>query len=201
MHKLLNGFYNSSAVITSEFVESTQPQMLKNAFKTHRHNRKLWTFSMLVERIRANPKRVEIGDVETPLDSILETEQEQQNLNDEVCLLRDSPFRILRLNQHAGNSNSKSLSTESIKKREIKTIQMKQNEIQTSLFAWTQELHSSTNTCKDSMRVNKSADDLVNTVTWLAQSGLKMFLHKMRKSRQQFYRIRAVASINRNKNL
>lgn len=52
---------------------------------------------MLVERIRANPKRVEIGDVETPLDSILETEQEQQNLNDEVCLLRDSPFRILRV--------------------------------------------------------------------------------------------------------
>uniref|UniRef100_A0A1A9V4K6 Uncharacterized protein n=1 Tax=Glossina austeni TaxID=7395 RepID=A0A1A9V4K6_GLOAU len=104
MHKLLNSFYNSSAVITSEFVETTQPQMLKNAFKTHRHNRKLRTFSMLVERIRANPKRVEIGDVETPLDSILETEQEQQNINDEVCLLRDSPFRILRLYSYRPNA-------------------------------------------------------------------------------------------------
>ncbi|KAI9588498.1 hypothetical protein GQX74_004343 [Glossina fuscipes] len=96
MHKLLNGIYKSSAVITSELVETTQPQMLKNAFKTRHHSQKLWTFSMFVERIRANPKRVEIGDVETPLESILETEQEQQNLNDEVCLLRDSPFRILR---------------------------------------------------------------------------------------------------------
>uniref|UniRef100_A0A1B0BHB5 Uncharacterized protein n=1 Tax=Glossina palpalis gambiensis TaxID=67801 RepID=A0A1B0BHB5_9MUSC len=129
MHKLLNGIYNSSAVITSELVETTQPQMLKNAFKTRHHSQKLWTFSMFVERIRANPKRVEIGDVETPLESILETEQEQQNLNDEVCLLRDSPFRILR----------------------------------TSLCAWTQELHSSISKCECSMRVNKSADDLLNS--------------------------------------
>lgn len=50
---------------------------------------------MIIER-SAGPKRVEIAgdDAETPLEAILPAEQQ---LAEQVCLLRDSPFRILRV--------------------------------------------------------------------------------------------------------
>lgn len=55
---------------------------------------------MIIER-SAGPKRVEIAgdDAETPLEAILPAEQQ---LAEQVCLLRDSPFRILRVS--AANS-------------------------------------------------------------------------------------------------
>lgn len=61
-----------------------------------------WIFSMIIER-SAGPKRVEIAgdDAETPLEAILPAEQQ---LAEQVCLLRDSPFRILRVSVCAANS-------------------------------------------------------------------------------------------------
>lgn len=49
---------------------------------------------MIIER-SAGPKRVEIGgdDIDTPLEAILPVEP----IAEQVCLLRDSPFRILRV--------------------------------------------------------------------------------------------------------
>lgn len=57
---------------------------------------------MIIER-SAGPKRVEIAgdDAETPLEAILPAEQQ---LAEQVCLLRDSPFRILRVSVCAANS-------------------------------------------------------------------------------------------------
>lgn len=63
---------------------------------------------MIIER-SAGPKRIEIDgdDADTPLEAILPAEPPA-----EVCLLRDSPFRILRVSRsrmgsmqvRAGNS-------------------------------------------------------------------------------------------------
>lgn len=52
-----------------------------------------WIFSMIIER-SAGPKRIEIDgdDADTQLEAILPAEPPA-----EVCLLRDSPFRILRV--------------------------------------------------------------------------------------------------------
>jgi len=52
---------------------------------------------MIIER-SAGPKRVEIGgdDMDTPLEAILPVEP----IAEQVCLLRDSPFRILRVSLH-----------------------------------------------------------------------------------------------------
>jgi len=49
---------------------------------------------MIIER-SAGPKRVEIAgdDMDTPLEAILPVEPQAE----QVCLLRDSPFRILRV--------------------------------------------------------------------------------------------------------
>lgn len=57
---------------------------------------------MIIER-STGPKRVEIAgdDAETPLEAILPAEQQ---LAEQVCLLRDSPFRILRVSVCAANS-------------------------------------------------------------------------------------------------
>lgn len=50
---------------------------------------------MIIERATsAGNKRAEIEDVDTPLESILKPE-----LNEQVCLLRDSPYRILRVSE------------------------------------------------------------------------------------------------------
>lgn len=49
---------------------------------------------MIIER-SAGPKRVDMAgdDAESPLEAILPAEQQVE----QVCLLRDSPFRILRV--------------------------------------------------------------------------------------------------------
>lgn len=55
-----------------------------------------WIFSMIIER-SAGPKRVDMAgdDAESPLEAILPPEQPAE----QVCLLRDSPFRILRVSR------------------------------------------------------------------------------------------------------
>lgn len=60
-----------------------------------------WIFSMIIER-STGPKRVEIAgdDAETPLEAILPAEQQ---LAEQVCLLRDSPYRILRVSSAANS--------------------------------------------------------------------------------------------------
>lgn len=47
---------------------------------------------MIIERA-STPKGIEIEEAETPLDAILPPEP----VAEQVCLLRDSPFRILRV--------------------------------------------------------------------------------------------------------
>lgn len=56
---------------------------------------------MIIER-STGPKRVEIAgdDAETPLEAILPAEQQ---LAEQVCLLRDSPYRILRVSSAANS--------------------------------------------------------------------------------------------------
>ncbi|XP_050334009.1 transient receptor potential cation channel subfamily A member 1 isoform X3 [Bactrocera neohumeralis] len=90
MPKFLNGLYNSSG-ITPELVES-QPQLLSGSYRNKRQHGRFWIFSMIIERATsAGSKRAEIEDVDTPLESILKPEPSEQ-----VCQLRDSPYRILR---------------------------------------------------------------------------------------------------------
>ncbi|XP_069968388.1 transient receptor potential cation channel subfamily A member 1 isoform X7 [Bactrocera oleae] len=90
MPKLLNGLYNNSG-ITPELVES-QPQLLSGSYHNKRQHSKFWIFSMIIERATsAGSKRAEIEDIDTPLESILKPEP-----NEQVCQLRDSPYRILR---------------------------------------------------------------------------------------------------------
>lgn len=52
---------------------------------------------MIIER-SAGPKRVDMAgdDVESPLEAILPAEPQVE----QVCLLRDSPFRILRVSSN-----------------------------------------------------------------------------------------------------
>ncbi|XP_067644879.1 transient receptor potential cation channel subfamily A member 1 [Eurosta solidaginis] len=91
MPKLLNGLYNSAHHgISPELVEA-QPKLLSGSFRNKRQQGKFWIFSMIIERATSAGKRGEIEDAETPLESILQPEPEPQ-----VCLLRDSPYRILR---------------------------------------------------------------------------------------------------------
>lgn len=52
---------------------------------------------MIIERTRPKAHNTELEDVETPLDS--SSPNEQSSAMDEVCLLRDSPFRILRVSE------------------------------------------------------------------------------------------------------
>ncbi|XP_054085088.1 transient receptor potential cation channel subfamily A member 1 isoform X5 [Zeugodacus cucurbitae] len=91
MPKLLNGLYNSGG-ITPELVEA-QPKLLAGSYRNKRQQSRFWIFSMIIERATsAGSKRAEIEDSDnTPLESILKPE-----LNEQVCLLRDSPYRILR---------------------------------------------------------------------------------------------------------
>lgn len=50
---------------------------------------------MIIERATsAGSKRAEIEDIDTPLESILKPEP-----NEQVCQLRDSPYRILRVSE------------------------------------------------------------------------------------------------------
>ncbi|XP_046808710.1 transient receptor potential cation channel subfamily A member 1 isoform X1 [Lucilia cuprina] len=98
MSKLLNGFHNGNVAISPELVES-QPQIVKNVLKTRRPSSKFWIFSMIIERSRPKGNH-ELEDAETSLETPLQ--YEQQPLEEQVCLLRDSPFRILRAAE-AGN--------------------------------------------------------------------------------------------------
>ncbi|XP_017840949.2 LOW QUALITY PROTEIN: transient receptor potential cation channel subfamily A member 1 [Drosophila busckii] len=97
MPKLWNSVYNAqcNALGSSDLIEAQQPKNLsKTRTSNSSRNSKYWIFSMIIER-SAGPKRVEMAgedmDTDTPLEAILPTEQVEQ-----VCLLRDSPFRILR---------------------------------------------------------------------------------------------------------
>ncbi|XP_002046790.3 transient receptor potential cation channel subfamily A member 1 isoform X1 [Drosophila virilis] len=98
MPKLWNGVYNAQcAALPSPDLMEAQPKILP---KTRSNNSgggnrssKYWIFSMIIER-SAGPKRVDMAgdDVESPLEAILPAEPQVE----QVCLLRDSPFRILR---------------------------------------------------------------------------------------------------------
>uniref|UniRef100_A0A1I8QCJ1 Uncharacterized protein n=2 Tax=Stomoxys calcitrans TaxID=35570 RepID=A0A1I8QCJ1_STOCA len=100
MPNLINQIYSGNGAISPELVE-TQPHLVKNVLKARRHSGKFRMFSMIIERTRPKSNTSELEDVEMPLDS----SGQQNDLNssfDEVCLLRDSPFRILRAAE-AGN--------------------------------------------------------------------------------------------------
>ncbi|KAH8306988.1 hypothetical protein KR044_002213 [Drosophila immigrans] len=99
MPKLFNSVYNAqcSALSPPDLMEA-QPKLLpktrsNSSSSSSQRNSKYWIFSMIIER-SAGPKRVEIGgdDMDTPLEAILPAEPPAE----QVCLLRDSPFRILR---------------------------------------------------------------------------------------------------------
>lgn len=54
---------------------------------------------MIIERSRPKGNH-DLEDVETSLETPLQYEQQQQQpLEEQVCLLRDSPFRILRVSK------------------------------------------------------------------------------------------------------
>ncbi|XP_016959263.2 transient receptor potential cation channel subfamily A member 1 isoform X1 [Drosophila biarmipes] len=97
MPKLYNGVYSGQcgALSPPDLMEA-QPKLLpkprSNSSGSTGRNSKYWIFSMIIER-SAGPKRIEIDgdDADTPLEAILPAEPPA-----EVCLLRDSPFRILR---------------------------------------------------------------------------------------------------------
>ncbi|KAH8301176.1 hypothetical protein KR018_006468 [Drosophila ironensis] len=103
MPKLWNGVYSGQCgAITppDQHLVEAQPKLLPKsrsgsgtASANNNRNSKYWIFSMIIER-SAGPKRVEIDgdDVDTPLEAILPSEAPAE----QVCLLRDSPFRILR---------------------------------------------------------------------------------------------------------
>ncbi|XP_017862099.1 PREDICTED: transient receptor potential cation channel subfamily A member 1 isoform X3 [Drosophila arizonae] len=110
MPKLWNGVYNAQCGHRSppDLMEA-QPKLLPKLHAnssgggggggggggsgTSNRNSKYWIFSMIIER-SAGPKRVDMAedDAESPLEAILPPEQPAE----QVCLLRDSPFRILR---------------------------------------------------------------------------------------------------------
>ncbi|KAH8415460.1 hypothetical protein KR222_000199 [Zaprionus bogoriensis] len=99
MPKLWNNVYSSqcSGLSPPDLMEA-QPKLLPKARSNSsssgsNRNSKYWIFSMIIER-STGPKRVEIAgdDAETPLEAILPAEPPSE----QVCLLRDSPFRILR---------------------------------------------------------------------------------------------------------
>ncbi|XP_039149176.2 transient receptor potential cation channel subfamily A member 1 isoform X3 [Drosophila simulans] len=97
MPKLYNGVYSGQcgALSPPDLMEA-QPKLLpkprSSSSGSTGRNSKYWIFSMIIER-SAGPKRIEIDgdDADTPLEAILPAEPPA-----EVCLLRDSPFRILR---------------------------------------------------------------------------------------------------------
>ncbi|TMW42012.1 hypothetical protein DOY81_012908 [Sarcophaga bullata] len=94
MPKLLNGLHhNGHGAIAPELVES-QPQIMKNVLKSRRPKSKFWIVSMIIEGNRPKGNH-ELEDDESSLETPL---QYEQNLEEQVCLLRDSPFRILRYN-------------------------------------------------------------------------------------------------------
>ncbi|XP_034659387.1 LOW QUALITY PROTEIN: transient receptor potential cation channel subfamily A member 1 [Drosophila subobscura] len=98
MPKLWNG--QCSAMSSPDLMEA-QPTLLPktrsnsstSTATTKNRNNKYWIFSMIIERSSA-AKRGEIDgdDADTPLEAILPAEPAAE----QVCLLRDSPFRILR---------------------------------------------------------------------------------------------------------
>lgn len=54
---------------------------------------------MIIERSRPKGNH-ELEDIETSMETPLQYEQQQQQpLEEQVCLLRDSPFRILRVSE------------------------------------------------------------------------------------------------------
>ncbi|XP_032598623.1 transient receptor potential cation channel subfamily A member 1 isoform X2 [Drosophila grimshawi] len=92
MPKLWNSVKCSS--LSPDLMEA-QPKILpksRSSSSSSNRNSKYWIFSMIIER-SAGSKRVDIlgDDVDTPLEAILPVEEVE-----EVCLLRDSPYRILR---------------------------------------------------------------------------------------------------------
>ncbi|BFF97935.1 transient receptor potential cation channel subfamily A member 1 [Drosophila madeirensis] len=99
MPKLWNG--QCSAMSSPDLMEA-QPTLLPktrsnsstSTTTTKNRNNKYWIFSMIIERSSA-AKRGEIDgdDADTPLEAILPAEPAAE----QVCLLRDSPFRILRV--------------------------------------------------------------------------------------------------------
>ncbi|KAH8370269.1 hypothetical protein KR093_002845 [Drosophila rubida] len=98
MPKLFNSVYNAqcSALSPPDLMEA-QPKLLpktrsNSSSSSGQRNSKYWIFSMIIER-SAGPKRTEMGDdMDTPLEAILPAEPPAE----QVCLLRDSPYRILR---------------------------------------------------------------------------------------------------------
>ncbi|XP_037953086.1 transient receptor potential cation channel subfamily A member 1 [Teleopsis dalmanni] len=93
MPKLLNGLYSGNRAISPELMES-QPALGSGSIKS---KGKFWIFSMIIERV-SSPRRADSEDADTPLESILQADPAVE----QVCLLRDSPFRILRAAE-AGN--------------------------------------------------------------------------------------------------
>ncbi|XP_033241465.1 transient receptor potential cation channel subfamily A member 1 isoform X1 [Drosophila pseudoobscura] len=102
MPKLWNGgVYNSQCpALSSPDLMEAQPTLLpktrsnsSTSTSTKNRNSKYWIFSMIIER-SSGVKRGEIDgdDADTPLEAILPAEPAAE----QVCLLRDSPFRILR---------------------------------------------------------------------------------------------------------
>ncbi|XP_037935146.1 uncharacterized protein LOC119669336 [Teleopsis dalmanni] len=87
MPKLLNGLYSGNRAISPELMES-QPALGSGSIKS---KGKFWIFSMIIERV-SSPRRADSEDADTPLESILQADPAVE----QVCLLRDSPFRILR---------------------------------------------------------------------------------------------------------
>ncbi|KRF97726.1 uncharacterized protein Dwil_GK17464, isoform C [Drosophila willistoni] len=101
MPKLYNGVFNGQCdSLSQQDIMEAQPKLLpktrsnsgSNSGSASNRNSKYWIFSMIIER-SAGSKRLEIGnDIDTPLEAILPAEPPAE----QVCLLRDSPYRILR---------------------------------------------------------------------------------------------------------
>ncbi|XP_041563932.1 transient receptor potential cation channel subfamily A member 1 isoform X3 [Drosophila elegans] len=112
MPKLYNGVYSGQcgALSPPDLMEA-QPKLVpkprSNSSGSTGRNSKYWIFSMIIER-SAGPKRMEIDgdDADTPLEAILPAEPPA-----EVCLLRDSPFRILRAAESGNLDDFKRLFT------------------------------------------------------------------------------------------
>ncbi|XP_034122159.1 transient receptor potential cation channel subfamily A member 1 isoform X2 [Drosophila guanche] len=98
MPKLWNG--QCSAMSSPDLMEA-QPALLpktrsnsnSSTKTTKNRNSKYWIFSMIIERSSAAKRgQIDGDDADTPLEAILPAEPAAE----QVCLLRDSPFRILR---------------------------------------------------------------------------------------------------------
>lgn len=115
MPNLLNHLYNGNGAISPELVEA-QPHLVKNVLKGRRPVSKVkpskshsneglateyvllfqfWMLSMILDRTRPKASTTELEDVEMPLD--VSQQNDSTPIIEEVCLLRDSPFRIFRV--------------------------------------------------------------------------------------------------------